>query len=137
MEQPFRREAVAHASRIMVPVYPLHAAWFGFIYVVDPTGHVPHTPSLLLARQLGISMQLWGVLLLGMALVMTWAMIGSRRLTYVFLLYCYAAVMGWWIFIYLGSSLLTPEAPLAAVGWPFFGALSCHATATSLLRGDR
>lgn len=135
--QPLSRTGVTVASRTMIPAYVAHATWFGIIYVFDPFHRVAHAPGLTLARSIGLPMSLWGAMFLTMAALMVAAMIRGSRDLFVFALYCYAVVMVWWACIYGGSALVTREASVAGAGWPLFVATACHASAKSILRGDR
>lgn len=136
-DRSLTRENVTAASRIMLPAYALHAWWFGIVYAFDPQGRLHMTPGLAMARYIGVPFVIWGAMILLVAIMLTWALLGHYRQLAIFALYCYLAIFGWWALIYGGSAFLTLQTSLGGAAWPFLGACACAASARSLSKGDK
>jgi hypothetical protein len=135
-DRSLTRERVSTPSRIMLPAYLFHAAWFAIVYFFDPQGRLSHSPGLASVRYIGVSFDLWGMLLGAIAIMLAASLIWHLRQLAIFALYCELAMMGWWALIYVTSAFLDPGASLGASAWPILAATACAASARSLMRGD-
>lgn len=136
-DRSLTRENVTAASRIMLPAYTVHAFWFGLVYALDPGGRLSRAPGLAAARYIGVPFEIWGAMILIVAILLTIALTQHRRQLAVFALYCYLVIFGWWALIYGWSAFLNESTSLGGAAWPFLGACACGASGRSLSRGDK
>lgn len=132
---PLTRATVTAASRIMLPAYVIHATWFGLVYFLDPQGRVSRNPSLTAARVM-LPMWAWGLLFLGLAVMMVVAMASHRRNLEVYALMIYATANVVWALVYFAALFLSPDASFNGPAASGLVACACIASTVSLLRRE-
>lgn len=135
-DRSLTRARVSVPTRIMLPGYLLHSAWFAIVYTFDPQGRLHFAPGLAAVRYIGVPFEIWGSLLGVIALMLAASLLWHLRQIAIFALYCYVAMLGWWALIYIASAFLDPHTSLGSGAWPILVAFACVATARSLSRGD-
>ena len=135
---PLTKATVTVASRIMLPTYVALTAVIGLVYLLDPCNRLDGIPALTAPRWvMGGQMWPWGLLFLGLSVVMLAAFNTHRREWFIFALYGCAATFLMWAIMYGISIFLDPTTSLLAPVYPLFVVRACRASAQSLLRGER
>lgn len=129
------RQSVTVASRIMLPAYIAHAAFYGTLYVTDPGGRYEVTPGLAFARLL-MPMDAWGLILLAVAALIGAALLTNRRPLMIGVLYLYMAVNLMWAAIYFGAPFINAYASWGGCGHNLLAATACVASARSLMKRE-
>lgn len=132
---PLTREQVTSASRIMLPTYVAHSAFFGVLYLLDPQGRLQRAPGLTLARQL-LPMEAWGAIFLAISVLMCAGLLLQGRRRFTFALYLYAVTLLIWAGIYAGAVFVNPDASYGSFVWPLGWAVACCASARTLERHE-
>lgn len=134
---PLTRATVTVASRIMLPAYCLLCAAFGLVYTFDPGHRLNTVPALTFQRQvMGGTMLPWGLLFLGLAVLMVLAFTRKSRMTFAFALCCCAVTWLLWGGMYAVSVAQEPRASVLAPVLPLFVVAACIASTASLLKGE-
>lgn len=134
---PLTRATVTAASRVMLPAYVALTAVIGAVYTFDPTRRLNGVHALAVPRAvMGGTMTLWGVMFLSIASLMAVAFLTHRRALFVTGLYLCAATFLFWAGMYTVSVFVDQETSILAPVYPLFVVVACHASATSLLRGE-
>jgi len=135
---PLTKANVTAASRVMLPTYVVMTAVIGLVYLLDPLGRLERVHALTAQRMLmGGQMWPWGLVFLGLSVVMLAAFRQHRRTWFVFALYGCAVAFLMWAILYAVSIFLDPATSLLAPVYPLFVVRACRASAKSLLRGER
>lgn len=134
---PLTRKTVTAASRIMLPAYVILSAVFGLVYVFDPFGRLDGVHALAFQRRLtGGSMVVWGLIFLGLAVLMLVAFTRHSRLLFAFALCCCAFTWFLWGCAYTASVVIDPQTSILAPVLPWFVTACCTASSVSLLKRE-
>lgn len=134
---PLTRQTVTAASRIMLPAYAVLSGAFGLVYTFDPLGRLDGVHALAAQRAvMNGTMTPWGLLFVGLALLMLLAFRIRNRMMFAFALCCCAVTWFLWGVLYTVSIFIDPETSLLAPGLPLFVVTACIASTVSLLKGE-
>jgi hypothetical protein len=128
------RDSITKASMMMLPAYPILAGAQGLAYTLGDPART-NTPSFEAAKHL-LPMRMWGVVFLGLALVMVVGYAMRSRDVTVFVLFSAAMAYSMWSGAFWVALLTVDDASLMAPAWPLFAAWCCFVSASSVARRE-
>lgn len=131
---PLTWQNMTVASRIMLPAYVLVAGYIGGCYLLAPDRRL-QGPALAVARHL-LTMEMWGVLALGLAGTVVVSLITQRRNLVIVALCIGAVAYEFWCVFYGISAVRDPFASPVTPIWPFGWGIAHLASAVSLSRDE-
>ncbi len=125
-----QRANVTVASRVMLPANVLFFAVLGANYLLTPNSLLIETPTLRYADGV-MQIHAWGVMFVGIAVLMAVALLVHRRVVYQFALWMAMVSMFIWMVVTVASFFLGDASPGAWI-WPWYVATACYASSKSL-----
>lgn len=127
---PLTRANVTVASRLMLPTYPLLAAGVGLNYLIASDRLLEAGVFYQVADRI-VPLQVWGVVFLAVAVVMTAALVSRSRFGYELALALMAGAMSVWVAVGLLAAVRNGGSYTGAL-WPGFVIVACIASFRSL-----
>lgn len=118
----------------MLPAYVGLFGGLGINYTLLTDYRTNQSPALSYASDL-LPLPIWGVMFLGMALLMITALLIGSASWFRYALWLGIASMTIWMVVF-GLAALTSAASPGAFLWPWFAATACYASNRSLLKGE-
>lgn len=129
---PLTRSNITSASRTMLPAYIVVCALFGGYYLLDPGGRLERAPSVTFQRQV-MPLEVWGAILLTIAVLMVAALASRRRYLFAYALCCCALTWLIWGGAIAVSIFQTDNTSYLAPVLPWFVTVCCIASTKSLV----
>jgi hypothetical protein len=131
---PLTRQTVTAASRVMLPVYPILAAWMGVAYLFG--GPARTSGASYTAAKSWLPIPTWGAMFIVLAVLLLIGYAQRSRPMVAFALTVTAAAYTVWAACFVWSLFTVTDASLVAPAWPLFVAVACFASATSVIRSE-